>query len=125
MAGPVMMKLTCLAVMVCLVLGLPMAESVITCTQTQSAVVPCLGYLKSGGATVPAPCCNAVRSLNNLAKTTPDWQAACRCIEAAVKAVPGIKPAALSAIPGKCGIHLPFQISPTMDCSKQALYISN
>ncbi|KAI4356140.1 hypothetical protein L6164_000187 [Bauhinia variegata] len=90
----------------------------ITCSQSQGVVLPCLGYLRNGGATVPASCCGAVRNLNNLAKTKPDRQTVCRCLEAVLKVIPGIKPAVVGGIPGKCGIHFSFQISPTMDCNK-------
>ncbi|XP_059668133.1 non-specific lipid-transfer protein 1-like [Cornus florida] len=114
-----MLKVACV-VLVCMVvvaLAPPLAEAAVTCGTVQSAVAPCIGYLRNGGV-VPANCCNGIRSLNNAAKTTPDRQTACRCLQSASGKITGLKPALASGLPGKCGVSVPYKISPSTDCSK-------
>ncbi|KAE8714568.1 Non-specific lipid-transfer protein 3 [Hibiscus syriacus] len=49
-----------------------------------------MGYLQNGGA-LPGPCCDGVRALNGMARTTPNRQTACRCLQNAAKNIPNIK----------------------------------
>ncbi|XP_030541884.1 non-specific lipid-transfer protein 1-like [Rhodamnia argentea] len=111
------LKLVCLALVVGLVAVAPLASSSVNCPQVQSYVAPCLVYLRLGG-TIPQGCCSGIRSLNGAAKTTPDRQAACRCLQAAAGNMRGLKPGLVSALPGKCGINIPYKISPATDCSR-------
>ncbi|KAF3667598.1 Non-specific lipid-transfer protein [Capsicum annuum] len=55
--------------------------------------------------------------LNGQATTTPDRQMACKCIKSAAEAISGINLALASALPSKCGVNLPYKISPSIDCS--------
>lgn len=96
---------------------IPLAEAEIPCGRVQITVAPCIGYLRGPGGGVPAACCNGVRSINKEAKTTPDRQGVCRCLKSTVLSLPGLNLATLSALPSKCGINLPYKITPTIDCN--------
>ena len=114
MASSSVVKLVvCLAVLAAVV-GAPLAEA-ITCGQVSSSLAPCINYLKAGGV-VPAACCNGVRSLNSAAKTTADRQAACNCLKTASGSIKGINLNLAAGLPGKCGVSVPYKISPSTNC---------
>ena len=96
---------------------IPLAEAEIPCGRVQITVAPCIGYLRGPGGGVPAACCNGVRSINKEAKTTPDRQGVCRCLKTTALSLPGLNLAPLAALPSKCGVNLPYKISPTIDCN--------
>lgn len=104
-------------VLTCMVVATPYTEAAISCGQVTANLAGCLNYLRNGGA-VPPACCNGVRSLNSAAKSTPDRKTACNCLKNASKSVSGIKAANAAGLPGKCGVNIPYQISPNTDCSK-------
>ncbi|WP_369123137.1 non-specific lipid-transfer protein [Salmonella sp. S152_61454] len=89
----------------------------ITCGQVVGSLTPCLGYLRSGGP-VPGACCNGVKSLNSAAKTSADRKTACNCLKSAYSSNRGLKPANVAGLPGRCGVSIPYKISPNTDCSK-------
>ncbi|KAL4561105.1 hypothetical protein LXL04_033267 [Taraxacum kok-saghyz] len=103
-------------VVACMVVSAPYANA-ISCGQVVSNLAPCLGYLNNGGD-VPSGCCSGVSALNNAAKSTPDRQTACGCLKSAYAANSGINPANAASLPGKCGVNIPYKISPSTDCSK-------
>lgn len=115
MARMVMMFLC--VVMTCMVLTTPYAEAAISCGQVVSKLAPCVSYLTKGGA-VPLPCCSGVKALNDAAKSTPDRQAACSCLKSAYSSNSGINPGNAASLPGKCGVSIPYKISPSTDCTK-------
>ncbi|GAU29990.1 hypothetical protein TSUD_160750 [Trifolium subterraneum] len=116
MASSMLVKVTCLA-LICLVLNIPLANAALSCGQIQLTVAPCLGYLRNPGPSVPAPCCNGLRNLNNQAKSTPDRRSGCRCLKSTIFSLPGINLSALASTPTKCGINLPYKISPSINCN--------
>ena len=116
MASSGMVKVACVVLM-CMVVSAPSAQAAISCATVVSKLAPCLGYLRSGGP-VPAQCCNGVRSLNNAATTTPDRQQACKCMKSTASTVSGIDINNASTLPSKCGVNIPYKISPDTDCSK-------
>ncbi|RWR92223.1 lipid transfer protein 3 [Cinnamomum micranthum f. kanehirae] len=102
----------------CLLACAPYAEGAVSCGQVVSSLTPCVSYLRSGGA-LPGACCSGVRTLNKVAKTTPDRQAACSCMKQAAAAITGATTNTYAqGLPGKCGVHIPYNISPSTDCSK-------
>nr|AEC04836.1 lipid transfer protein [Dimocarpus longan] len=109
------LKLVC-ALVACMLVVSPVAQAAITCGQVTSSVAPCIQYLRSGGS-VPPPCCNGIKSLNNAARTTPDRQQACRCLQNAAKAIPGINTNLAAGLPGKCGVNIPYKISTSTNCA--------
>uniref|UniRef100_UPI003BF50375 non-specific lipid-transfer protein n=1 Tax=Bacillus paralicheniformis TaxID=1648923 RepID=UPI003BF50375 len=109
------MKVLCVVV-ACLVVAAPHAEA-ITCGQVVQSLLPCLPYLRNAGALSPA-CCNGVRSLNGAAKSPADRRTTCGCIKNAYAANSGINSGNAAGLPGKCGVSIPYKISPSTDCSK-------
>lgn len=107
----------CVTLIACMVIHAPIAQSAITCGQVTSSLAPCVNYLKSGGP-VPPACCNGVKSLAGAATTTPDRQAACKCLKSAAGSMPGINPSLASGLPSKCGVSIPYQISPSVNCDR-------
>ncbi|OIW19056.1 hypothetical protein TanjilG_10617 [Lupinus angustifolius] len=113
MAGIV--KLAC-AVLICMVVVSAPLTKAITCGQVTANLAQCLNYLRSGGA-VPAPCCNGIKNILNLAKTTPDRRTACNCLKAAAANTPGLNPSNAGSLPGKCGVNIPYKISTSTNCA--------
>ncbi|RWW53269.1 hypothetical protein BHE74_00040253 [Ensete ventricosum] len=103
----------------CLLLLAPhAAQAAISCGQVISYLIPCLGYAQGTGP-LTERCCSGVRGLNDAAQTTPDRQATCNCLKRSAAGVSGIQPGLISGIPSKCGINVPYRISPSTDCSRQ------
>ncbi|KAK8519403.1 hypothetical protein V6N13_133326 [Hibiscus sabdariffa] len=117
MASSMSLKLA-FVVVLCLVAGTPLAQGAITCGQVASSLAPCISYLRSNGGTVPPPCCNGIKALNSAAQTTPDRQTACNCIKSASGSIPGINFGLASGLPSKCGVNIPYKISPSTDCKR-------
>ncbi|XP_057435393.1 non-specific lipid-transfer protein 1-like [Lotus japonicus] len=116
MATTLVLKFASLVVM-CMVLGSPFAEAALPCGQVQFTVAPCIGYLRSPGPSVPAPCCNGIRTLKNQAKTIADRQGACRCLKSTSLSLPGLNLPALASLPGKCGVNFSYKITPSINCN--------
>nr|KJB71504.1 hypothetical protein B456_011G128100 [Gossypium raimondii] len=93
MASSMSLKLACVAVL-CMVVGAPLAQGAVTCGQVTSSLAPCIGYL-----------------------TGNDRQAACKCIKSAAAGISGINYGIASGLPGKCGVNIPYKISPSTDCN--------
>ena len=103
-------------VLACMVVVAPCAEA-ITCGQVVSSLTSCFGYRTKGGP-VPPACCAGVKGLNNAAKSTPDRQTACGCLKGVYASNSGINLSNAASLPGKCGVNIPYKISPSTDCSK-------
>ncbi|CAB4315357.1 unnamed protein product [Prunus armeniaca] len=116
MAYSAMTKLA-LVVALCMVVSVPIAQA-ITCGQVSNSVAPCIPYVIGGGA-VPPACCNGIRNVENLAKTTADRQAACNCLKQLSGSIPGVNPNNAALLPGKCGVNnnIPYNISSSTDCA--------
>ncbi|KAI6698668.1 hypothetical protein NL676_018792 [Syzygium grande] len=120
MANPGLLKTAALAVaVVCMVVANapPAASQASSCNQVINTLMPCVSYVLNGG-TVPSACCSGIRSLYSAAKTTADRQGVCNCLKSAIKGIPyNANNAGLAAgLPGKCGVNIPYKISPSTDC---------
>ncbi|XP_057804313.1 non-specific lipid-transfer protein 1-like [Salvia miltiorrhiza] len=106
------------AIMVVAALAPPHAEAAISCNTVATDLSPCINYVLYGGAPVPpVNCCQGIKSLYNQASATADRQAVCSCLKSvASSATPAIVTNA-AALPGKCGVSIPYKISPSTDCS--------
>ncbi|XP_074576047.1 non-specific lipid-transfer protein 1-like [Curcuma longa] len=93
-------------------------NAAVTCGQVASDLRPCIPYVTGQVSATPPACCNGVRSLNSGAQTTADRRAACNCIRSQASGISGLQPGRLSGLPGSCGVHLPFPISASTDCSR-------
>ncbi|XP_004506487.1 non-specific lipid-transfer protein 1-like [Cicer arietinum] len=113
-------KLVCFAIL-CLVTFGPKAEGAVTCGQVVNNLTSCVSYIMYGGNTVPAQCCNGVRNLNAMAQTTPDRRAVCSCIKNAVSSsgftYSNTNLNLAASLPRRCGVNIPYQISPNTDCN--------
>ncbi|PWA83139.1 plant lipid transfer protein/Par allergen [Artemisia annua] len=110
------------------ILGLVMASMLmmvpfgkaITCGQVVSTLAPCLGYLTQNGAVTP-PCCGAVKAL--AANSAPNKRTICGCLKSIYASNSAIKISNsainldnANALPGKCGVNIPYKINPSTDC---------
>ncbi|XP_027109099.1 non-specific lipid-transfer protein 8 [Coffea arabica] len=94
----------------------PASDAAVTCGDVAKKIGPCVDYLRSGSGAPPPPCCGGVKALAASATTTPDKQAACACLKTESKNL-NIKPELAKALPGNCGVSLPYPISPNFDCT--------
>ncbi|KAL1545403.1 hypothetical protein AAHA92_22134 [Salvia divinorum] len=96
----------------------PQAEAAVSCSTVMTDLSPCINYVIYGGAQLPpVNCCQGIRSLYDQATSTPDRQAVCSCLKSvASSATPSIITNAAS-LPSKCGVNIPYKISPSTDCS--------
>ncbi|XP_019446692.1 PREDICTED: non-specific lipid-transfer protein 1-like isoform X1 [Lupinus angustifolius] len=108
-------KVACVVLICMVVVGALIAQATITCDQVVSGLAPCLTYLQSGGA-VPVTCCNGVKGLVALPKSTADKQTICNCLKSAASSTQ-FDPANAASLPGKCGVNLPYKITPSTDCN--------
>lgn len=115
MASSMVVKLISMVVL-CIVLSAQVGHA-ITCGQVTSNLAPCINYVKSGGV-VPPGCCNGIRTLNAAAKTTADRQTTCNCLKQAAASIPGLNLNLVAGLPGKCGVNVPYKISPSTNCAR-------
>ena len=108
--------------LLCMLVITPNVEAGVTCGQVTSSLAPCMSALTGGGSPSPA-CCGGIRSLNSMASTPADRKAACSCLKSAASSVKGINLSAASGLPGKCGVHIPYPISTSVDCSKYVSFL--
>ncbi|KAK9290876.1 hypothetical protein L1049_009054 [Liquidambar formosana] len=116
------LKLSCI-VLICMVVGAsPHAEAAITCGAVVNSLTPCIPYVTTGGA-VPANCCSGIKSLYGAAQTTADRQSVCRCLKSAASGISytSYNLALAAGLPAKCGINIPYKISPSTDCNSVKL----
>ncbi|XP_031102226.1 non-specific lipid-transfer protein 1-like [Ipomoea triloba] len=88
----------------------------ISCSTVGTDLYPCLDYVENGGA-VPMDCCEGIRSLYKSAATTADRQMVCNCMKNAASSVPGLNLDLAAGLPQKCGVSIPYQISPSVNCA--------
>lgn len=132
MATSVMVRLGCIAIVcqlaIVAVTTLPNAQAAVTCGQVVNNLTPCVSYIVSGGNTVPVQCCNGVRNQNSMAQTTPDRRTVCNCIKNAVSSsgftYSNFNLNLAAGLPKKCGVNIPYQISPNTDCNRYLLATS-
>ncbi|KAL3533682.1 hypothetical protein ACH5RR_007203 [Cinchona calisaya] len=114
--------LVCL-VLVCMVVIAPHAKAVISCGQVASYLGPCIPYVTKGG-TIPPGCCSGIASLNNAAQTPADRKAACSCLKSLAQSLgKAIQPGLAAGLPSKCGVSVPYPISPNTDCSNTSIVL--
>ncbi|RZC77987.1 hypothetical protein C5167_002206 [Papaver somniferum] len=105
-------------VLMCMLFSVPYMAEAITCGKVlQDLVLPCYSYLRKGGA-VTSGCCGAVRDVNSAAQTTTDRRVVCGCLQSAPRLIREINSSRLASLPGKCGVSIPYKISPSTHCSK-------
>ncbi|MFS7999401.1 putative plant lipid transfer protein/Par allergen [Helianthus anomalus] len=74
---------------------------------------------------LPTNRCAGVKRLNSAASNSADRKLACGCLKSAYQSNPGINSANAASLPSKCGVSIPYKISPNTDCSKYVFIIKN
>ncbi|KAK6129463.1 hypothetical protein DH2020_036776 [Rehmannia glutinosa] len=112
-----MWSVLAISMVVVAALAPPRAEAAISCSTVANDLNPCINYVLYGGTAPPANCCSGIKTLYSQAGTTADRQAVCNCLKSvAGSATPTIVSNA-AALPGKCGVSIPYKISPSTDCA--------
>ena len=101
-----------------LVLSAAPAEGAVSCGQVVGYLAPCITYAVGRARAPDGTCCSGVRSLNAAAASSADRQATCTCLKSRATGMAGIRPDLVAGIPSKCGVNIPYAISPSTDCSK-------
>ncbi|XP_039164753.1 non-specific lipid-transfer protein 1-like [Eucalyptus grandis] len=91
----------------------PVARAAVTCSQA-----PCIPYMRSDMGPMPASCCNGFKSLDSAAQTMPDCQATCECLKPVSGSISDLNYGVVAGLPEKCGVSIPYKISPGTNCSK-------
>nr|AOC88968.1 type 1 nonspecific lipid transfer protein LTP102 [Elaeis guineensis] len=115
MAGSIVWRVAGLVLAMAL-LAPPCRVTAITCSDVYGDLLPCVQYIQSGGAVAPQ-CCSGLRTLVAAARTGDDRRTACTCLKTAAASFSGDVSRA-SKLPGKCGVSIPYKLSPSTDCSK-------
>ncbi|PKI40946.1 non-specific lipid-transfer protein 1-like [Punica granatum] len=118
MTGSGLFKLACAVFAVALVAAPIATEAAVTCGQVASSLAPCIPYARSAGGAVPPACCSGIKTLDGMARTTPDRQATCKCLKSASTSISGINYGLVASLPAKCGVNIPYKISPSTDCAR-------
>ncbi|XP_047977588.1 non-specific lipid-transfer protein 1-like [Salvia hispanica] len=113
-----MEKATIMLILAVMAVAGAQSEAAVSCSTVMTDLSPCINYVMYGGAQLPpVNCCQGIRSLYNQATSTPDRQTVCSCLKSvANSATPTIITNAAS-LPSKCGVNIPYKISPSTDCS--------
>lgn len=96
---------------------MPRGEAKITCGKVVARLSRCLPYLRDKGP-LAAKCCEGVKGLNDAADNRTDRQKVCSCLKSLATSISGINFDKAAGLPKKCGVNVPYIISPNIDCSK-------
>ncbi|CAH8358327.1 unnamed protein product [Eruca vesicaria subsp. sativa] len=109
--------ITCLLLLTVYMAAL--TESHITCGIVTSTLAQCMGYLTNSYSVPSDYCCAEVKSLNQMAPTTPDRQQVCKCLKAVAKENEGfIQIELVGTLPTICGVSVPYPFSFSTNCDK-------
>jgi hypothetical protein len=110
----------------CMIVAGPItSNAALSCGSVNSNLAACIGYVLQGGV-IPPACCSGVKNLNSIAKTTPDRQQACNCIQGAARALgSGLNAGRAAGIPKACGVNIPYKISTSTNCKTVRWWASN
>ncbi|VAI11552.1 unnamed protein product [Triticum turgidum subsp. durum] len=91
-----------------LVLASRGASAALSCSTVYNTLMPCLGYLQSGGV-VPRFCCGGVKKLVSTARSTPDRRTICTCLKnIGAGAAGGPYASRAAGLPRKCKVPMPW-----------------
>uniref|UniRef100_A0ACD5WG76 Uncharacterized protein n=1 Tax=Avena sativa TaxID=4498 RepID=A0ACD5WG76_AVESA len=105
-----------LLVMAVLVLAPRGASAAISCSTVYTTLLPCLGYVQSGGA-VPPACCQGIKKVVSAARSAPDRRAICGCLKnIGSGAAGGPYASRAEGLPARCKAPLPYKTGPNGSC---------
>ncbi|KAF5794623.1 putative plant lipid transfer protein/Par allergen [Helianthus annuus] len=118
MAASMLMKMACVVV-ACMVVLAPHAEAAITCGTVVSNMISCLTYLQTGVL--------VLKDLTVLLATALTGSSPVAVLRVPTSPTPGSTQQMLppASLPSKCGVNIPYKISPNSDCSKYVFIIKN
>ncbi|KAL0377100.1 UNVERIFIED_CONTAM: Non-specific lipid-transfer protein 2 [Sesamum calycinum] len=117
MAGTIKPMFVAVITVVLIMSVVPEGEAAISCGTVFSYVKSCIQYV-TGKGPLGGGCCNGVKGLYSVAKTTSDRQSVCNCLKSIAASTPGVNLGTAAGLPGKCGVSIPYKISPSTDCSR-------
>ncbi|XP_062181021.1 non-specific lipid-transfer protein 1-like [Phragmites australis] len=95
----------------------PRAGAAVSCSTVYNTLMPCLGYVQNGG-TVARACCAGIQRLVSGGRSRDDRRAICTCLKnVAAGAAGGPYISRAAGLPGRCGVPLPYKLSPNMNCN--------
>ncbi|KAM7263408.1 hypothetical protein ACFE04_001091 [Oxalis oulophora] len=93
-------------------------EASVSCTTVTSDLSACYSYLTNGG-TPSSSCCSNIQSLYGSATTKEDAQGICTCLKQLYSTYGSyINLTYAEDVATKCGVNVPYKISPSTDCSR-------
>ena len=93
----------------------PHVESA-SCGGVISKLAPCATYAAGGESMPSSACCSGIDGINKMASTTEARRAVCNCLKSFASNVNGVGLDRVKGLPGKCGVSVPYPISPSTDC---------
>ncbi|KAJ9694165.1 hypothetical protein PVL29_009918 [Vitis rotundifolia] len=111
MASSISVKVTCLVVMSMLVAS-PMAIEGLSGDQVATDLVPCIPYLIWGWASLGGSGRVTQKTHKIAIPTLDNHRIACRCLINDVAFIPGVDINVADDLPCKCGVTIPYTISP-------------
>ncbi|XP_019189854.1 PREDICTED: non-specific lipid-transfer protein 1-like [Ipomoea nil] len=104
--------------LVCITVGVVThsAEAQMSCNSVFSSLYPCLNFVMRGDVAPPS-CCSGLKSLYGAAKSTADRRSVCSCLKGVASNANPAQVARAASLPAKCGVSLPYKITPQLDCS--------
>ncbi|XP_051131038.1 non-specific lipid-transfer protein 3-like [Andrographis paniculata] len=102
--------------------GIAMIDSgVASCGAVTSTLAPCYEFVVGGGGPGDKPtdsCCQGVRKLYREAASRDDRRTVCECLKRVTRAASPTTLRNAKTLPHACGVSLPFEITPQLDCNK-------
>ncbi|KAJ7982131.1 Non-specific lipid-transfer protein [Quillaja saponaria] len=93
------------------------SDAVISCADVAKYLRPCIDYLTKGSGSPPAACCGGARALVSATSSPADRRTACQRVKTSAQRIRP-NPQLAQALPRNCGIKLPFNVSPDVDCTR-------
>ncbi|KAI5647499.1 hypothetical protein M9H77_33504 [Catharanthus roseus] len=90
-------------------------HGLMTCGEVHSSLAPCIPYLTTtttGGKEPGVECCNGVRNIKEMAKSTKaEKRQVCICIKEAINRYKNLKDDVAIGLPAICGVSLDIPLS--------------
>ncbi|KAL0321096.1 UNVERIFIED_CONTAM: hypothetical protein Sradi_5371100 [Sesamum radiatum] len=109
------------AVVLALVVGGATARAEVKCDDAISQLLPCSAFLKRTAAKPSAACCGAVRSLDKLAKSSPEsHKMLCECFKDTASSFP-VNLVRAAKLPKLCNVTTSMRLDPNLHCNKLSI----
>ncbi|VFQ97656.1 unnamed protein product [Cuscuta campestris] len=113
-------KQTTMAILLllCTAMAAATGEAQLTCSTVLNTLTPCLGFVTGSGGPTQG-CCGGITSLFNTAQSqgVGARKTVCSCLKSIASSATADQISRAASLPGKCGVSIPYKISPQVDCS--------